>query len=785
MRQKRLAIEGNRDTGYLPKILVEEEGNWRPLLQFPTPVSLTFLKGIDPYLSLAHGYADIEIQDQTTVCFSEVTTTDGARISVRDQYQWLTNDDLRVHREVRILESGEAGGIRSDLYLSTLSDGGTRPYELEYLAGSAFYRHLDVDHDGVPDTHATFNIAWCEDKLTFPGVAAYDPVHGFYFALCRESLPVVDQDIMGEVRAGRRFFVQQSEIGSLGFAPLHLGVQQMGLRAHYPSYEGPQSFSIDRSGSPWGRFFDLKAGSSFAVTYLVRITDCNSFVDAAWDLYTHLLGFYKSTPPGLAYSFEEANSLRLRLVNSYYKEWKRNDGSPGAAYILNFHPDEGKTLSDVVEYGFTGRTLTNAYASLRYARETNDTEMTERARRVVDFYAREVVQPNGFAYGVYSLDQDDFLCWWSGITLPCAFSQSERELSSHLSQEMAAELWPLAVELRRTRGNFTRSISEAASGLLECYEQESRAGTIHAHWLEAARRIGQFFLRVQNSDGSWYRAVNTEGQPVRVPEHWFGRTEEMRKSGTYTIPVFLIRLYQLLLDRSYLDAALRGADFLIETFGRHSNFYGSLLDAPHGRTLRGMGPIFDNTTPFVATELHLRLFEITSERRHLDAAIGAAKIACTWINLWDVPYPEGSTLHRYRFRSTGFGAVDIAVSSFQNDMMPLYWVRDLLKLAEITHEEAFFQVARLMQFGENQMLSTDSERYGYAASGIQNEGRHLSWFLAQEWTREFGFGRRGKGEENKTYYGWVAAVPLAGYYRVIDEYGTADFEEIHRKIFGV
>ena len=46
-----------------------------------------------------------------------------------------------------------------------------------------------------------------------------------------------------------------------------------------------------------------------------------------------------------------------------------------------------------------------------------------------------------------------------------------------------------------------------------------------------ARGRGQFFLRIQNTDGSWYRAVDTDGNPVRVPEHWFGRTETMRKSG--------------------------------------------------------------------------------------------------------------------------------------------------------------------------------------------------------------------------------------------------------------
>lgn len=508
-----------------------------------------------------------------------------------------------------------------------------------------------------------------------------------------------------------------------------------------------------------------------------------SFPAATWDLYVYLMDFYRTTPPELPYSFEEANASRIDVLNRFYTEWKEKDGTPGAAYVLNFHPDDGKTLAEVVEYGFTGRTVTNAYASLRWGEQTGNEALRARAERVVNFYVRKVVQANGFSFGVYLIPQREFVCWWSGITLPCAFSTSQQELATHLSEEMAAELWPLSQEMKGTRGNFTRAISEDAFSLLESYDFERRRGTPHPEWLAGAQRTGEFLLRIQNPDGSWYRAVDTEGNPVRVPEHWFGRTENMRKSGTYTVPVLMVRLFEVTGSRMFLDSALRGADFLRHTFGSQSYYYGSLLDAPHGSMIRGMGPIFDNTTPLVAMELHLRLYHHTSAPAHLEAAVDAAAMASTWINIWDVPFPEGSTLARHGLRSTGFSAVDIAVNSFQNDMMPVYWVRDWLKLAELTGDEGYFRMARIIQYGAQQMLSTPKEMYGYAWPGVQNEGRHLSWFLAKEWTRPFGFGRRGKGEENKTFYGWVAAVPLAGYYRILDEYGTLDFDVIYERIF--
>lgn len=70
--------------------------------------------------------------------------------------------------------------------------------------------------------------------------------------------------------------------------------------------------------------------------------------------------------------------------------------------------------------------------------------------------------------------------------------------------------------------------------------------------------------------------------------------------------------------------------------------------------------------------------------------------------------------------------MDIAIGSFQNDVMLLYWVRDWLKLAALTGEEAIFTIGSLIQYCENQMLSAERERCGYAHTGVKNEGRHLS-----------------------------------------------------------
>ena len=360
---------------------------------------------------------------------------------MRDGYRFRGQGALVLTREVLVTRPDRFSGVRTDIYLRTDRGTAVGPHDLEYLAGSAFYRHLDPDRDGVPDTHSTFSMAWCEDKLPVPAVMYWDPRKRRSMALARADLPDRDPDILPNLRRGERFFVADTRMGSVGFAPVAEGAPGMALRAHFPSYEGPQSFSIDRSGSPWGRFVEARPGARFTVSWLLRVAAAESFPAACWDLYTYLLRFYHTTPPALSYSFEEANACRIDVLNRSYREWDEPDGERGAAYVVNCHPEDGITLDEVVEYGFTGphrsptRTRTSATRRRRVTRRC-----ARVPARVIDFYVRRVIQPNGFAFGVYRIPQHEFVCWWSGITLPCAFSSSQAELATHLSEEMAADL---------------------------------------------------------------------------------------------------------------------------------------------------------------------------------------------------------------------------------------------------------------------------------------------------------------------------------------------------------
>jgi hypothetical protein len=73
--------------------------------------------------------------------------------------------------------------------------------------------------------------------------------------------------------------------------------------------------------------------------------------------------------------------------------------------------------------------------------------------------------------------------------------------------------------------------------------------------------------------------------------------------------------------------------------------------------------------------------------------------------------------------------------------------------------------------------------WGYRYPGLQEEGYLISWWLADDpMFDETGFGRRWKGEGNKTCFPWIPAVGMACHWKLLDRYGTTDLASIRRSL---
>lgn len=757
------------------------------------PARVCALMPGDPYFELCGDYDSVIQQGDIFVATARLSDKCGTSFIIVDKWSVVNQTTVGLDRTVTMEEQGDTQGFRSVLYLKSTFEEGVDVRDFEYLAPSTFYRHLDTDGDGVPDNYQTYNISWSEDKLSFPAVMAYHTKKGFYASLYRLDCADHDESILEHVWNGERFFNLDTDLGSLGIQYCDgEETNQVMLRAYYPLYEGQVSYALDRKGYPWGAFKQAGKNQTLSCSYRIHFDEAVNFADACWKLNKHVMHVYNPEHVELKYSFDEVNKYRVEFLNKFFYEFpEEEDPLRPAGYIVNQHPLEGRTLGHVYEYGFSGKQLMNAYVSIRYSYEHDIPEYREKALEAIRFFNESVVQENGFVHGVYSADEHCFVPWYSGILLPYSFATKREEQERYLGKETVEGLSTIHNELKKTKGAFTRPMSEEGFSLLTCYELEKEHGHDNPEWVDVAKRIGDFFLRIQNSDGSWYRSVDPDGKPVRVPEAWFGRSEDMRKSTTYNIVTFMVKLYEVTKEQAYLDAAIKGGDFTIFKYVRTSYMYGTLLDHPFNGPMRATGPILDNVSPMFAMEALLALYEVTKEERFKNGAIDAAKISATWVNLWDVPFPDGTTLANYNFRSTGWSPVNVYGGSFQTDLYPLYFTCDFVKVAELTGDMDYLKIAELLQYAMNDMVSTPKETYGYAHYGLQNEGRVMTWFFVKEWAKpvegkagSFEFAGRGKGEENKTAYGWMYAIPLGSHYRMVDTYGSLDFNAIREKLQG-
>jgi hypothetical protein len=202
-------------------------------------------------------------------------------------------------------------------------------------------------------------------------------------------------------------------------------------------------------------------------------------------------------------------------------------------------------------------------------------------------------------------------------------------------------------------------------------------------------------------------------------------------------------------------------------------FNGGIHDSIYAK-----GQLIDNESIYFPMIALLALYKATKDEYFLKGAHDAGKLNASWTVLWDVPLPPESTLARFGFRSTGIGACDTPGAGYVHPF-ELSGVPEMVEIAKLTGDDVLFKAAELLWHGCNQTVATPEKDWGYAYTGLQEEGYLISWWAWDDsMFGDTGFGKRWKGEGNKTCFPWIAAVAVHAYWRLKDMYGTADFEVI-------
>lgn len=724
-------------------------------------------------------YTSVRQESSALMASATVTASDGTTLAVTDTWQVVDEGTVQVDRRVVVESSGDSQGIRVEFCAETAFADTSSLDDFEFFIPGSLYKKNDTDHDGVEDYLGTYVQDYRDDRLASLAVLAYVPAQKEFVALSRATVPQFDTAISSDSML-QRHFVQSTDIGSLGLAPCQASQGQIEFRASYPFME-EYTFCLNINRDGWAAYLPNRAGTSMSISYQLHFGTANTLTDAIWTITQRQMATLGTAPQKPCFTLEDALDHRVQLTQSYYREWTRaeNPKEP-AGYMVHFSPRSGKTLGTLLEYGFSGGQTLLAYTSLKYGYLKNNPTYIARARRVIDFFVGHCQLENGFSHGIYDVAKQNFVYWFTGVLMPFQYASDEESLKRYLGSQVTSALMPVAEQLRTIQGNYTRTMCESIYSILLAYRVEQSNGYSQTRWLAAAERFGDFLLRTQEADGSWYRAYSVDGAGLDDPAQWFGASEIEKKSGTIFPVEVLVELYTITGDTKYLTAAERAGFFIFDNYIDPVEYVGGLNDTTHIKSVK-----IDSVGVMFVMRSCLKLYEASGNSFFLDAAERAAKILASWVYLWNVPFPENTLLADSEFRSIGWVACDVIPGGSYLDNEFLEFTGDLVRIAQHSGNRTLFDLAEMVEYGMHHTLSMPGHMLGYVKPGIQCEGIMTAYWMSDPDRTEFsGAVNKVKGQDNDTCNGLTNGQAAYALYELLDGFDTIDFADIRNQIFG-
>lgn len=292
------------------------------------------------------GYENVDVHGNTIKAVSSTTDKNNLAVTVTDTWSTQSSSCFTATRSVTVDSAPAHAGLRVGLDVQPSFAEGVHYNDLEYYAPNACYNLNDLNEDGVCDYLDTQTLSYREDRLNSLSVLAFHPKRQLGISLSRADAPKYDCQPRRE--KGQLAFLQDTDIGALGFRPNGGALHDVVLTANYPYVERDRCNALlVQERVPWGAFRPVKSGDTFTVSYTIRLYHAQVAHDALWELSRDQFTALKPLPVVLDHSLDEIAQARLGALCKYFME----DPLGGAGFVTNCHPQDGKQLSNVVQYG--------------------------------------------------------------------------------------------------------------------------------------------------------------------------------------------------------------------------------------------------------------------------------------------------------------------------------------------------------------------------------------------------------------------------------------------------
>lgn len=537
--------------------------------------------------------------------------------------------------------------------------------ELDYDTSDMFmpgfwYRQNLRSPEHTPSVRVGKNWMVREDRLSTPLVGIFSRQKKVSYSLTRTDS--ISHYAMSPHKHGEVILSGHCDLGALGFGEENGKAQ---LSFNYPYREAPHSYFRKLTlGEPVTSFLYLKKGESVTLTYQILKTEAVDYADYMKQIWTYSFDLFKPAP----FTENKLSDLEIKkvLTNYFFRSYVEAGNLKGFSGVhLQTHLCEERKI---LEVGFIGRVLLNAFNALEWAEEHQDEELRKIACAVLDSYEHYGFAESGFIRELVDLENN--------------------------TEEGACSI---------------RRQSEGIYAILLYLDYEKSKGINHPLFEGRILKLLDLILELQHTDGSFPRKFNGMMQT----------TDATGGSSPSAVPP-LVMAYKYFKDERFLTAARKVTEYQEKEIIAKSDYFSSTLDADCEDKEASM---------YAAVALYYMAMvtEGTEKQKYVALAQQAAYFTLSWYYTWDVPFAQGQMLGDVGLKSRGWG--NVSVENNHIDVYVFEFDEVLNWLSRETGEKRFAAFAEVIRSSmREQLLPYKGHMVGISKEGYYPEVvQHTDW----------------------------------------------------------
>jgi len=608
-----------------------------------------------------------------------LTVPSGSSFSFADRYE-TAGDGFKVSRSVKVLKAGDDLGFSSKVSFVMVESDVTRDYNC--FAPGVWYKQNEFAPDYAMGKDLDCEYYWrMETSMALPLFAMQNIQSGETATLSRWAADVTMQST--DILRAENNTDPRCTIGALGMSKpesktlnymyygfavrkeLETQIDGLSIDYVYPACDGQmprrnaiysgldyqkQSKTFQRINHP------VEVGFEQHYSVAIQFNHYNSFQSMMKDTWRTAYSRLRDK------LFEVDNEQHfhncMKLLTHYTRKYGDSYGLPFACQL----PDMDISCVSF-QFGFVGQQPGIGYQLLRYGDKENQSESFEKGVNIIDFWTRVAMTDSGLPQMCYNPNIEGF------------------------------EPYP----------HYIRMLADGIEAILDAYLYMRKKGDERASWLDFCRKTADWLTNIQNEDGSFYRAYNTDNT-IRMDS----------KSNTPSVIRFLVQFYLVTGEERYKNAAIRAGEWAFVQNYLNLEYRGGTCDN---------ADIQDKEAGIYALFGFLALYDLTGEEKWLEAAIGAADYTETWTYAWT--FPVRTPWPKHPFNQYSISGQSIITVGGGADVYMAACSYTYYRLYIITGDDHYLDFAQLIHNNTRQSNDVDGS-VGYIMPGIGHESGNFT-----------------------------------------------------------